>query len=164
MNHASSLRDGTLPWYRYPLVWLVILIPLSSVVGGMVTLTLAIRHADATVADDWYQQGKAINRSMADLDQARRLGLELRLYAGEPAGLRLTSKVPMPWPERLQLAFRHPTFAERDIAMTFLHQGGGRYRADGGALAVNDHWVVTVTPEQGHWRLRQRLQPQQGAP
>ncbi len=37
------------PWYREPMVWLVIGIPLAAVIGGLVTLGLAIRGGDTVV-------------------------------------------------------------------------------------------------------------------
>jgi hypothetical protein len=37
------------PWYREPMVWLVIGIPLAAVIGGLVTLGLAIQGGDALV-------------------------------------------------------------------------------------------------------------------
>ncbi|TAK53620.1 MAG: hypothetical protein EPO25_09960 [Gammaproteobacteria bacterium] len=37
------------PWYREPMVWLVIAIPFAAVIGGLVTLGLAIRGGDALV-------------------------------------------------------------------------------------------------------------------
>ncbi|HBS13532.1 MAG TPA: hypothetical protein DD977_01210, partial [Alcanivorax sp.] len=66
MRHVSSRPDPERPWYRHGLVWLVIALPAASVVGGLATLAIAITHADATVADHWYQDGKAINRSLEE--------------------------------------------------------------------------------------------------
>ena len=37
------------PWYSEPMVWLVIGIPLAAVIGGLVTLGLAIRGGDTVV-------------------------------------------------------------------------------------------------------------------
>ena len=75
MRHVSSRPDPERPWYRHGLVWLVIALPAASVVGGLATLAIAITHADATVADHWYQDGKAINRSLEEERRAEFLGL-----------------------------------------------------------------------------------------
>jgi hypothetical protein len=37
------------PWYRHPLVWLVIGIPLAGVVMASITATMAYRYADVEV-------------------------------------------------------------------------------------------------------------------
>lgn len=37
-------------WYHEPLMWLVVAIPLATVIAGFTTLWLAIRHPDTVVA------------------------------------------------------------------------------------------------------------------
>jgi len=37
------------PWYRHPMMWLVIAPPLVAVLGGMLTLGLILTHPDADV-------------------------------------------------------------------------------------------------------------------
>ena len=46
------------PWQREPMVWMLIAIPASSVLVGMVMLWLAIASYDGLVVDDYHQQGK----------------------------------------------------------------------------------------------------------
>ena len=49
MKSPGSAPPGR-PWYREPMVWLVISIPLAAVIGGLVTLGLAIRGGDTVMA------------------------------------------------------------------------------------------------------------------
>ena len=49
------------PWYREPWVWLMIALPASAVVGGIITIYLAVSTSDGLVVDDYYKRGKAIN-------------------------------------------------------------------------------------------------------
>ncbi len=37
------------PWYRYPMVWIVIAPPLGSVIAGIVTMVLILMHPDPDV-------------------------------------------------------------------------------------------------------------------
>ena len=37
------------PWYRYPIMWLVIFPPAASVLAGIVTMTLVLKHPDRDV-------------------------------------------------------------------------------------------------------------------
>jgi uncharacterized protein len=39
------------PWYRNPWVWLIIAIPSLTVVGGLITLYLALTRPDHLVSD-----------------------------------------------------------------------------------------------------------------
>jgi hypothetical protein len=54
------------PWWKFPLVWMVIAGPALVVVAGFVTLWLAVRTPDPVVAEDYYRQGVEINRTLAD--------------------------------------------------------------------------------------------------
>ncbi|MDB5732953.1 MAG: nitrogen fixation protein FixH [Variovorax sp.] len=61
----TSLAPGT-PWWRFPLVWMVIAGPAVVVVAGLVTLWLAVRMSDPVVAQDPYRQGSRINETPSD--------------------------------------------------------------------------------------------------
>jgi hypothetical protein len=62
----------TKPWHRQPWVWLLIALPMSAVIGGMVTLYIAVTTSDGLVVDDYYRRGKAINLDLAR-DRALRI-------------------------------------------------------------------------------------------
>ncbi|MGA2344050.1 MAG: hypothetical protein ABSG29_12735 [Steroidobacteraceae bacterium] len=38
------------PWYRYPIMWLVIAPPIGSVIAGIITFVLILKHPDPLVA------------------------------------------------------------------------------------------------------------------
>ncbi len=148
-------RPVEAPWYRHPLVWLVILLPASSVVAGLSTLAVALKNADDTVADNWYREGRTINRTMADEQQARRLGLSVALDFSTLPHATLHSDIALPWPQTLNVSLRHPTVAARDQQITLHHQGQGEYLGQQ-ALTPESDMIVTVTPADGFWRLQQR--------
>ena len=56
----SVLSDR--PWYREPWPWILMSVPATAVVAGIITLWLAVSSADGLVAEDYYKQGLAINR------------------------------------------------------------------------------------------------------
>ena len=62
-------------WKREPLVWMLIAIPLSAVIMGVVMITLAIQSYSGLVVDDYYKKGKQINRVLARDKFAYELGL-----------------------------------------------------------------------------------------
>ena len=66
-------------WYREPWVWLLILFPSMAVIGGMITIYLAVTTSDGLVVDDYYKRGKAINRVLARDKAAARYGLTATL-------------------------------------------------------------------------------------
>ncbi len=49
MSRKSPAVTDTQPWYRYPMVWLVVGGPAVVVVAGIVTAVIAYRGADPVV-------------------------------------------------------------------------------------------------------------------
>ena len=62
-DHATTLPK---PWWRFPLVWMVMAGPALVVIASFVTLWLAVRTPDPVVASDYYRRGIEINQSLAD--------------------------------------------------------------------------------------------------
>lgn len=163
MNPDLSPRDhyqgrDTRPWYRYPLLWLVIALPASAAFAAITTVIIAVRYADDHVVDEWYREGRIINRSHAKEQLAERLGVTLDVsQVGVGIHARLTRETAFPWPETITLSLRHPTIAAQDQEWQLHHQGDGIYRADGDALPQHGQWQATVLPSNTDWRLYQRL-------
>lgn len=80
---AGSLPDSG-PWWKYPLVWMVIAGPAIVVVAGFVTLWLAIRTPDPVVAGDYYRRGIEINQTLAR-DKSLAPAQQGRNHAATPA-------------------------------------------------------------------------------
>ena len=53
------------PWWRYPLMWMVLGGPLAVIVASFVTLWIAVHWQDPVVAEDYYRQGIEINKTLA---------------------------------------------------------------------------------------------------
>ncbi len=82
---ASSLPPS-LPWWRYPLVWLVISGPAVVVVAGIITTWIAVRSQDPVVDENYYQKGLNINKTLAEQERLRALtpALKGRNHAATP--------------------------------------------------------------------------------
>lgn len=156
MNQDLSPQDSK-PWYKIPIVWLVIIIPASSVVLGLALVVIASINADDVVVDDWYKQGKTINRSLDEEAIAERFGLSVDLALDEDhANATLTAKTAIAWPETLHVALRHPTFSAKDQTLALSHQGDGEYQGD--AIDYDgQESVIMITPNDKYWRLQQRV-------
>ena len=146
---------GARPWYREPLVWMLIAIPASAVVMAAIMIPLAVSTHDGLVADDYYKRGLQINRVLARDEQARSLGLALERVRIADGGVTLRLSVPAdtPLPARLDLALAHATRSEFDQSTTLMHQGEGLYAGEMGVLQPGAWHVVVGTPE---WSLTDR--------
>ena len=62
------------PWWRFPIVWFALAGPLAVVVASLVTMAIAIRHADVVVSETQAQQvarGAGLAATTAPALQAR---------------------------------------------------------------------------------------------
>lgn len=150
-----SGRDGS-PWYRHGWVWFVIAIPLAAVLGGIVTVFLAVRSSDGVVAADYYKRGLAINEELSRHDRARALGLTLELMAdgidsGDRVRLTVSAAQPLPAEATVNVRLVHPGRAGADrtarLART-IAGGDGR-----GADFVGAWSETTPAPANVAWRL-----------
>ncbi len=141
------------PWYKQPLVWLVISIPATSVVLGITLLTLAINTDDSLVIDDYYKHGKQINRLLARDQYASALGLSGALILNKQTNtiqLTLHSKVKLKT-KAITLRFLHPTRNKQDRILTLKPtKGPQQFEANLPPLR-NGRWYVQL--ESRRWRL-----------
>ena len=143
------------PWYREPLVWMVLVIPAAAIIAGMVMLVLANATWDGLVADDYYQRGMQINRSLARDAEAARLGLEAAVSFPAPGLVeaRVAGKdgvAATPDGDRLNLRFARAARTGADIAVVMTRDAGGVWQGVLPALPPGK-WYVEIGNEQ--WRL-----------
>lgn len=145
------------PWYREPLVWLIIAFPLAAVIGGIATYIIADRTQDGLVVDDYYKQGKEINLALARDTAAARLELRGALVldaAKQAVILRLQAKAPEMLPPVISLRWLHATRAGLDRSQTLQRQKDGHYSAEFPELGTG-HWYIQL--EAQDWRLQGSL-------
>lgn len=145
------------PWYRQFWPWFIISLPLASVIAGVSTFIIANRQTLDLVAEDYYQQGKAINRDLGKQQAALAAGISARLTPQE-GGLLLTLTGQDLQPnEALRLTLFHATLAARDTHFMLTADASGRYRFKP-RPPLAGKWHLRIEPLDGRWRLQQSLQ------
>ena len=147
MHEAQSTN-----WKREPWVWMLISIPLAAVIMGVVMITLAINTWSGLVVDDYYQQGKHINRVLARDRLAWELGLAagLRLGADDSIEVRFAPGVGRVPGKQIELVFVHATRPGLDRRLLLDVPADGPLRARL-ALPGEGRWNLYLqTPD---WRL-----------
>ena len=142
------------PWYRHPLVWMVIAIPFSAVVMGVVMIWLAVTTDDGLVADDYYKQGLAINRHLHRDALAREYGISAILEMDSvEASVKLILDKGMleEYPEILQLKLQYATRAQNDIQVVLNHGQNDQYIGMIRQPLAQGKWYFELT--EGEWRL-----------
>ena len=162
----------TRPWYKHRWPWLLMAIPACSVVLGVVMIVLAIRNPAILVEDNYYQEGRGINRSLA-LDEAaanRQIQAILQLESGR-VQLQLSAGNQPLLEDGLMLFVFHAADNKRDhefVLVPAFHpafSGQGLYEpANPGEiqllrniLAEDSSWYFELRGSDNNWRLRQRV-------
>lgn len=151
MNTPSLVSATALsverPWFKQPFVWMVIGIPLSSVIVGMIMLWLSIVSFDGMVADDYYKRGLQINRVLDRERAALHAELDgtLTLQATMSRLSLRSAKIGFQLPDAVQVQMSFATSAGQDEVFTMTRSADTKtYR--GPALGLpQGRWYVYVT-------------------
>jgi len=140
------------PWYREPMLWLVLGLPLTAVIGALASVVIANVGADPVVSDTLRNDGLAINRDPAGDRAAAAAGVVASIDA---QGARLTVRLALAQgaaPAQLVVLLSHATHAEFDRMLRLERGADGRYGAPLAALPAG-HWYIEVAPPDRAWRL-----------
>jgi hypothetical protein len=150
-------------WKREPMVWLLIGIPLSAVIMGVVMITLAIQSFSGLVVDDYYKKGKEINRVLARDQFAYELGLAagFSLETEGKVEIRFDPRVQVIPGDTIELKLIHATVPgldqQLDLRKTDTHLLRGELNLPG-----EGRWNLFLQTED--WRLTGSLQyPEQAS-
>lgn len=79
-----SVAEPAAPWWKFGHVWLVISGPAIVVVAGFITLWIAVVRPDPVVAEDYYQQGIEINKTLQAPKKSLAPAMKGRNHAATP--------------------------------------------------------------------------------
>ena len=120
----------TRAWYQETWPWVLIAIPFSAVLFGIVMVTTALNHPDDLVVDDYYKEGKGINRSLERDRLARELGISASWETGQ-----MGFKVSGAMDAAVYLHIYHVTDQQLDRQVILTPDDNNFYGAEGEALA-----------------------------
>lgn len=148
----TPLIPDNRPWYRQLWPWLVMIPPAAAVVGGFITLTLAIRYADPLVTESHLKRGLAVVTDEHGMQAAARLGVQGQLELDRSTGRLRLILSGQTRPELLSLTFSHPTLASRDVILPLLRDAHGVY-VGATQLDLHGRWYLKLNPPDQAWEL-----------
>lgn len=154
----TSVTDpGQRNWKQEPLVWMLIAIPLSAVIMGVVMITLAIQSYSGLVVDDYYKKGKQINRVLARDRFAYELGLAagFTLKDGDKFEIRFDPSVEFIPGDSIELKLVHATMPGLDQSFQLTRVDTHLLRGEI-ELPGSGRWNLIL--QTGDWRLTGSLQ------
>ena len=125
-----QLTEPSKPWHKYPLVWMMLAIPFSAVIMGVIMIWLAVDTDDGLVADDYYKQGLEINRVISRDKKAAELGLSAVIEFDNSAriiNIQFDKGSLDAFPKSLTLNIQHATRENSDLTVLLDHGIDDRY-------------------------------------
>jgi uncharacterized protein len=151
----SLLPEDKRAWWQEPMVWLIMVLPLSAVLGGLTSVWIASKNADSLVTEGYTKQGFTVQQSLEQDRVAARLGFTAHLQTvNGTVNVRLThTRADAALPSRLHLTLAHPTEASMDVTVVMLPAGSDLYQGAMPTLPAGVRHVMLEAREQG-WRLQ----------
>ncbi len=132
MANTSNTLNESRPWYREFWAWFILSPLIVVVIVSSITVTIAVRHADDRVLDNYYKEGRMINMRLDEdllaLELAVQAELEFDLEVNELV-LRL-NKTDGNLPERLLLELSHPAEAVLDHELVLRRTANNQYNSE----------------------------------
>jgi len=156
------MQTDTRPWYKEPFVWMLIGVPLSSVIVGSFFIFLAASTKDTLVRDNYYKDGLAINQELKWDKKAISLDVELAIVIdGNSASIKIKNSRQVA-PNTLTLKLSHPTLKEKDRDSFLQHSKDGEFKGFIENLDNGRYYIMVESLEQ-QWRLRKSIEVIQGS-
>lgn len=152
-----QLAEESKPWHKHPLVWMMIAIPFSAVIMGVVMIWLAIDTDDGLVADDYYKRGLAINSVIIRDEKAAELGLKAIIefnIDSKAITLNFEKGLLPSYPPLLELKLQHATRANSDITIVMNHGMDNRYIGNIKQPISEGVWYFEIA--DADWKINSR--------
>ena len=147
------MQSETRPWYKEPYVWMLIGIPLSSVIMGIFFISQAVSTKDSLVRDNYYKDGLAINQEMKWDKKAETLNVKVE-FTIEQNEVELTIiNSRQSAPNSLQFKLSHPTLKEKDRDALLQRTEGQTFKGFIDDLDNGTYYIMVESLEQ-QWRRR----------
>ncbi len=162
MQNIMQSNEQSKPWHQYPLVWMMLAIPFSAVIMGVVMIWLAVDTDDGLVADDYYKQGLEINRVIERDKKAAELGLSAIIEFDNSARIiriQFDKGSLEFFPKSLPLQLQHATRENSDIAVLLDHGMDNQYIGHVKQSISEGIWYFEISGQgegDTEWKLNAR--------
>jgi hypothetical protein len=143
------------PWYKQVWPWILISLPVFSVLKAVHTVYIMNQQSPDLVIDDYYAEGKAINQNLSRYREAAARNLHASiLLAGNKAIITFTANSILD--KNISLDFVHATIAAKDFKVVAERSGEAMYVAELPST-LNGKWSLVVHDSGSQWKLRANL-------
>ncbi|CAA0090519.1 Uncharacterised protein [Zhongshania aliphaticivorans] len=157
-NNVTQSEPAAAKWYQQFWPWFLIVLPGIVVIASIVTVVIALTHSDNLVRDDYYKEGLAINRYLAQDEAALAMKLVAEGQLSKQGFIQISLRGnSIPLHQHLLLNWQHPTDENLDFQTVLLRDGSHHYSAQV-KHDIDSRWYLALSPyddgEQHQWRLK----------
>ena len=146
-------------WYKQFWPWFLIALPMSAVIASMITINIAFTDRDGLVKDDYYKEGKAINRDISRKKNAENLGVTANtrfdLQKGDITATLNDASIGNV--DKLVISLIHPTRSDNDMNIVLQKSADTTYTGKIEHKVNPGNWWVRISPENDSWYIQGRL-------
>ena len=154
MNSTTVDSPPPSQYKSNPVFWIMWLLPASAVVGGLVTLAIALRSADRALPASYHWEGEHLDQDFAQQRLAASHGIEVDLAWQAAGECTATLRHAPDDPATLTLMFTHASDAGLDRVMLLRRSQKGVYGGSCAPLPMG-RWRVAL--ESGAWAIRTQV-------
>ncbi|MBT8439607.1 MAG: FixH family protein [Gammaproteobacteria bacterium] len=146
-------------WYKQFWPWFLIALPMTAVIGSMITINIAFTDADGLVKDDYYKEGLAMNMDIARKQNAENLGVTATTrFNLEQGNISVTlNDASVGNLDKLLISLIHPTRSDNDMNIMLQKTGERQYQGKIEQKVNPGNWWVRISPENDSWYIEGRL-------
>lgn len=155
MNDTSLVEA----WYKQFWPWFIIALPLTAVIGSMITMKIAFTDADGLVKDDYYKEGLAMNQDKARKHYAENLGLEAqgRFDVDTGSVTIVLNDAAIGHYDKLNVTMIHPTRSNNDMSIPVKKSDNNSYIGHMPHEPKPGYWWIRLSPEVNNWYIEGRV-------
>lgn len=146
------MNKDTKPWYKYPWLWFVIALPVTSMIAGVATIIITNKNQPEIIVDDYYKKGKAINQELTLYKAFTNSGIELNVRMINNR-FEIKSNESL---TALKVTLVHSTQGKRDLEFVLTATSNGIYGKNLDT-ELSGNWSLFVEPMDGSWKVKQKI-------
>lgn len=144
-----------LPWYKQFWPWFLIALPGCVVLASIVTLILCNLHPVSLVAEDYYKEGKGINRDLSRLKNAHDHAISATMTSQDREAMIVLNKGTLSQYPPIKITFQHRTLPNKDVEKWLHSDADGHYRVRLKEALIGP-WYVEINSFDKTWALNGR--------
>jgi hypothetical protein len=155
MNVVADSRESMPAWRANPVFWLMLLLPASAVVGGIATLFIALRGADAPLPAGYHWEGEHLDRDFERARNAAAHGIEVDITIAAGECVAAVRSTPADAPS-LTVLFSNGADPGLDRVVLLNRVAAGEYRGVCAPLPAG-RWRVSLQDGAATWAIRAQV-------